>query len=633
MLGGAASAFGPAPEPKVAAARATERFVHVDMVVGDTRLYRHRLSMAAERASLPGPDLRLLSDGAGESRLARYVLSYRAVLAIRDARLLLGALLISATGTWAYSAGLLALVYGRTHSLSWVGAAGVARFLPAVILGPFGGILVERADRFRLEKVNSAVATLLQVLLAIVALTTAPIALALLCAAGTSSCDALERSLVGATLPVLVPERHLVAANAMQTTIDSAATVVGPALGALILLVATPGAVFVINAVSFAIAALLTARIRHRAERIDVTEGGTIGLGRQLRVGLAAILTARSARVLVALSALVSAVYGADTVLFVAVSAHKLGTGTNGFTYLLAGLGLGGVLMAGTVDRLAAHPRLAWVIVGGVVGYTVPTALMIVVHSPVLAALIQVVRGGATLLVQVLVLTALHRSVPLDRLARVMGLFWALVLTAVTIGAAVTSPVIGAIGLNKTLVLMGGAPMLLALCAVPALLAVDRETAATSATLAPRIVLLERLDIFTSASRRLLESLARECQDRHFAAGEQIIAEGEVADALYVLLSGSVEATATGSSGEFAAALRTMNAPAYFGEIGILMGIPRTANVVATSDCSCAVLEASLLREALTDARASPALRDGVRTRLERTTAAISSEDAIPASA
>jgi len=589
--------------------------------------------MAAERASPSGPDLRLLGDGPGESRLARYVLSYRAVLRIRDARLMLGALLISATGTWAYSAGLLALVYGRTHSLSWVGAAGVARFLPAVILGPFGGIMVERADRFRLERVNNAVATLLQVLLAIVALTTAPIALALLCAAGTSTSDALERSLVGATLPVIVPERHLVAANAMQTTIDSVATVVGPALGALILLVATPGAVFVINAVSFAIAALLTARIRHRAERIDVTEGGTIGLGRQLRVGVAAILTARSARVLVALSALVSAVYGADTVLFVAVSAHKLGTGTNGFTYLLAGLGLGGVLMAGSVDRLAAHPRLAWVIAGGVAGYTVPTAAMIAVHSPVLAALIQVVRGGATLLVQVLALTALHRSVPVDRLARVMGLFWALVLMAVTIGSAMTSPIIGAIGLDATLLLMGAAPMLLVLCAVPALLAVDRETAAMSAALAPRIALLERLDIFASASRRLLELLARECQDRAFAAGVQIIVEGQPADALYVLLSGSVQVTSAGANRGLAAPLRTMSAPAYFGEIGILMGIPRTANVIATSDCNCAILEASLLREALTDARASSTLRDGVRTRLERTAAPISSEDAIAASA
>lgn len=583
----------------------------------------------------PKRDVNLgLNESAGRAaRLTRYVLSYRAVLTIRDARLLFGALLISATGSWAYSAGLVALVYARTHSLGWVGAAGVARFLPSLILGPYCGIVVERADRFRLERLNNALATLLQAVLAVVAFTSAPIVLALVCAAGTSTCDAVEKSAVGATLPAIVPERHLVAANAMQATIDSLATVVGPALGALILLTSSPGCVFVVNAVSFAIAALMVARIRHRAERIDVSEGGTVGLARQLRVGLKAILTARSARVLVALCVLVSAVSGADTVLFVAVSAHKLGTGTDGFTYLLAGLGVGGVLLAGTVDRLAAHPRLAWVIVGGVAGYTLPTVLMVVVHSPVLAALVQVLRGGSILIVQVLALTALQRAVPSDRLARVMGNFWAFILAALTLGAAVTSPLIAALGLNGALVLMGGVPLLLASCALPALLAVDRETAATNTAMAPRVGLLEQLDMFASASRRVLELLARESRDRHFPAGEPIIVKGDVADALYILLSGTVKVTTGGVSTGTPELIRNMTAPAYFGEIGILVGIPRTADVAAASDCECAVIEAAVLREALIDARASSAMRDVVRTRLGHAHPSVSSKDAVVASA
>ena len=60
-----------------------------------------------------------------------------------------------------------------------------------------------------------------------------------------------------------------------------------------------------------------------------------------------------------ALCALVSFVYGTDTVLFVGVSAHKLGTGANGFGYLLAGLGIGGVLMAAAVDKLAARAAVS----------------------------------------------------------------------------------------------------------------------------------------------------------------------------------------------------------------------------------------------------------------------------------
>jgi hypothetical protein len=59
---------------------------------------------------------------------------YRSALAHRDLRLLLGGLVISATGTWACNVALLAFVFARTHSLAWVGAAGLARFVPVLLL-------------------------------------------------------------------------------------------------------------------------------------------------------------------------------------------------------------------------------------------------------------------------------------------------------------------------------------------------------------------------------------------------------------------------------------------------------------------------------------------------------------------
>ena len=51
--------------------------------------------------------------------------------------------------------------------------------------------------------------------------------------------------------------------------------------------------------------------------------------------------------------------------LFAGVSEHRLGLGPQGFGYLLAGLGVGGVLAAGAVNRLAGSRRLALVILGG----------------------------------------------------------------------------------------------------------------------------------------------------------------------------------------------------------------------------------------------------------------------------
>lgn len=537
--------------------------------------------------------------------LKRWFSAYASVLANRDLRLLFGGLAVSATGSWAYNAALLALVYTRTHSLAWVGAAGLVRFLPSLLLSPYAGIVVERADRFRLLVTTNLLCLAWQCALAAVALAHGPVVLALACAGLTAATSSFQMPAVGATVPTLASEDKLVAANALQSMIDNLVVVVGPALGAVLLVVGSQALVFFVNAATFGVAAIFLMGIDYRSERVDVTEGGTVSVLRQLSVGVRAILGARSARALVALCALVSFVYGTDTVLFVGISAHKLGTGANGFGYLLAGLGVGGLLMATAVDKLAARTSLRWVIMAGVAGYTLPTALMTVIHAPAAAVVVQVVRGASTLIVDVLALTALQRAVPRDQLGRVMGTFWAFVISAIALGTVITPVITSAFGLDGGLWTMAIAPILLAMLALPALTRVDAETRVASIALAPRVALLEQLGIFASATHTLLERLAADAQDREFAAGETIITEGEDADFLYVLVEGSVEVTAAGEAGGAPHHIRDMQAPTYFGEIGILQRRPRTATVTASSNCRCALIDGETLLDALASANPS----------------------------
>jgi hypothetical protein len=77
----------------------------------------------------------------GRARIANWLSGYRSALSRRDLRRLFGGLVISATGTWAYNVALLAFVFERTHSLAWVGAAGLARLLPQLLLSVYGGVL------------------------------------------------------------------------------------------------------------------------------------------------------------------------------------------------------------------------------------------------------------------------------------------------------------------------------------------------------------------------------------------------------------------------------------------------------------------------------------------------------------
>jgi MFS family permease len=551
--------------------------------------------------------------------VSRWFGGYRSALAHRDMRLLLGGLVVSATGSWAYNVALLAFVFERTHSLAWVGAAGLVRFVPALLLSPYAGVIAERTERVRLMVWSDLLCVAWQVGLALVAASDGPVALGLLFAGLTSATNVVYEPAVAATIPSLVDEDDLVAANALHGTIQSLVVVAGPAIGAGLLLLGPPSTVFAIDAGSFALSALLVARMRTRSRPVDVTDAGTAGALKQMTVGVRTIFELPAARTLVALSVLVSFVYGTDTVLFIGVSEDQLGTGAHGFGYLLAGLGVGGLLMAPLVDRLASSHRLAPIITLGVAGYCLPTALLTVVHSPELAFALQIVRGGSTLVVDVLAVAALQRAVPDEQLARVFGVFFAFVLGAISLGALVTPPIVDALGLDGALLAMAVAPFALGLLAYPSLAAIDRATSERSAAIAPRVAFLEQLGFFASASRPVLERLAGLATEVSVPAGTAVVREGDPADALYVLVDGEVEVIARGEAHDEEHTLRLMSPPCYFGEIGVLERIPRTATVSALTDLSLLRIEGDALLRALTSLPLASSVMETARSRLALT--------------
>jgi CRP-like cAMP-binding protein len=130
---------------------------------------------------------------------------------------------------------------------------------------------------------------------------------------------------------------------------------------------------------------------------------------------------------------------------------------------------------------------------------------------------------------------------------------------------------------------------------------------------------LEGLEIFATASRPVLERLASAAIDVAFRAGTSIVREGDPADALYVLVEGEVEVTARGEAGGADRAIRTMTAPTYFGEIGVLGHVPRTATVTALTACRCEQIDGEGLLQALTSAPPSSTLMENARSRLSLT--------------
>ena len=354
----------------------------------------------------------------------------------RDYARFIGAFTTSAIGSWAYNVALVVWLIEETGSPGWIAAATVCRFVPALVFSAYGGVIAERFEQVRVMCVTDLICAATMAGMAVSMALSAPPALVLLLAAVCSTVITAYEPASAALTPRLVPERDLGSANALRNTIDNVAVVAGPGLGAVLVVVADPWIAVLANTASFVISAALVSTIRTRSKPVDVTEGGQAGPLKQMLVGIRAIGTSPTAATLVAFCLVVTLVYGTDTVLFVVLSEEVLGTGAEGYGYLLAGLGVGGIAAAGVVTRLERWPRLGPVILLGVAGYCLPTLAFLVVDQPVVGFFLQCIRGAGTLVVDVLAITALQRSLPANLLGRVFGAFNALCLLAILIGSA-----------------------------------------------------------------------------------------------------------------------------------------------------------------------------------------------------
>jgi CRP-like cAMP-binding protein len=84
---------------------------------------------------------------------------------------------------------------------------------------------------------------------------------------------------------------------------------------------------------------------------------------------------------------------------------------------------------------------------------------------------------------------------------------------------------------------------------------------------------------------------------RHYATGERIIHAGDPGDALFVLLSGSVEVRLPGTAGKPGPRIEVFAAGMTFGEMALVDGAPRSADVIALEPVSCRVLELRTFEE------------------------------------
>jgi CRP-like cAMP-binding protein/predicted MFS family arabinose efflux permease len=553
------------------------------------------------------------SGASGASRKAARS-RYRDALRHRDLRVLIASFLVDQIGSWSYVVVISVYVFDQTHSTQWLAALGICRWGPNLLLSSYGGVMADRYDRRKVLIVSALTSAVLMTGMTAVVAASAPVGLVLVLSALSSASLSPYRPAAGALTPEVVGERDLAAANSIFAGLENLVVVVGPGIGGLLLLTGRPVIGVAINAASFAVAAGVTSQLSVRSRGGAGAEGST---ARQWAAGLKALRAQPVALAIILFAALDSAVYGASTVLYVPLSI-RLGTGPNGYSYLLAGAALGGVLGAALANRLSGASRLAPVIMGSICLQALPFLATVPVHSPALAFALQVVSGVGMIIVDVLAITSLQRDLSSDVLSRVLGVFETVVLAGILLASLGTGILLAHAGVGVALVAVGVGIPALGLTGLPALLRADRASAAAARRLRPRVELLSKLDLLAGADRNTLERLAAAAVQEVLPAGSVVIREGDEADALWVLARGELSVSASGDGAE-PHKLPPVTAPGYVGELGLLHGIPRTATVRTREESTLLRIGGQEFLSALQTSRPSASLLSVAGARLART--------------
>jgi MFS family permease len=215
-----------------------------------------------------------------------------ASLRIRNYRLYFSGQTISVAGSWMQNIAVGWLVLELTGSGTILGFVTAAKFVPLVVLGPWGGLVADRVDNRKLliwTQVAQAVLTAVLAAVVWAGAATVPILVTLVFTIGLV--NVLDGPSRQSLLPQLV-QRDLVAnAIALNSITLNLARIVGPAIGGVLIAQFGLTPCFVINALSFGpvIASLLLLR----SSEIIPAKRQVSGKG-QIRAGISYIRRTRS---------------------------------------------------------------------------------------------------------------------------------------------------------------------------------------------------------------------------------------------------------------------------------------------------------------------------------------------------
>ena len=391
---------------------------------------------------------------------------YLRVLRHKDFRFLFLGQSASAVGDQVVIVALALYITQGTGSPTDLGLVLAAQSLPLIALVLFGGVWADRLPRHRIMTAADYARALLHgVLAASILLGGASVAEMIVIEALFGAARAFFQPAYSGLLPQTIPDAEVQDARALSSTTENMAILIGPALGAALVLTVGAGAAFALDAATFLLSAELLRHIRPRARGDAPQERATVLA--DLRDGWREVRSRTWVwATIAAFTVAVLAAYAQWYALAPLVAKQVYGSA--GVFGLLESVAGGGAVV-GALLGIRWRPRRPMV-VGLVLTLIWPIqTLAFATASPL--AVVVVLSFGAGLgftLFEVWWATALVRHIPPQALSRVSAYDWMGSLALLPLGFAIAGPLAGAVGARTVLAVGAGVALaVLALALVP----------------------------------------------------------------------------------------------------------------------------------------------------------------------
>jgi hypothetical protein len=246
----------------------------------------------------------------------------------------------------------------------------------------------------------------------------------------------------------------------------------------------------------------------------------------------------------------------------------------------------------------------------GVLGWALPLVVLAILPSPVVVFAALAVIGFSDAWVNLGLDTIPQRIAPDRILSRVFAAVESALIGSMALGAALAPLLVHLLGFRGALATLGGVVTALVLVSFGRMRRLDARLALPEYQ-PEHLELLRSLALFAPLAPPVQESLARKLRSVSVAAGATILAEGDTSDRFYLIVSGAVDVTKDGRL------LRIEHPGDFFGEIGLLRDVPRTATIGALEATELLALDRDDFLAAVTGvAESARAAEDVVRLRL-----------------